>query len=149
MIKAEVKGLDRLQADLKKLFPEAQKKFLKLASTAIFKDIAKNFEAEKDSGNQKWKRFKWPDGKIRNQRPTRRGGTKLLQDTGRLKNSVLPFVEKNAAGARTNLEYAVYHNEGTKRIPRREFAYARPETEEKLEKYLADEIGKQWDKGTA
>jgi phage gpG-like protein len=144
--KIEAKSLSALAKNLEKLVPDAQKKFMKLAATAIFKDVVQHFEQERGP-EEKWKRFKWPDGKVRNTRPTKRGGSKILQDTGRLKGSVVPFVEKESAGARTNLEYAIYHNEGTKKIPQREFAYASDETIGKLEGYLIKEIEAEWSRG--
>lgn len=143
MVNAEVKGLDKLSKDLKELLPASQVKFFKLASVAIYKDVIKHFEQEK-APDGKWKRFKWPDGKRRNTRPTKRGGSKVLQDTGRLKGSIVPFVSKDAAGARTNVEYAAYHNDGTKTIPKREFAYVDDLTMDKLESYLVKEIEAQW-----
>lgn len=149
MVDAKVTGLDQLARDMQKLIPESQKKFYKLAATAIYKDVVRHFEQEKDSSGTKWARFKWPDGKVRNQRPTKRGGTKVLQDTGRLKGSVVPFVEKESAGARTNVDYAIYHNDGTKTIPKREFGYVGDETMGKLEDYLAAEIRREWGSGIA
>lgn len=146
--KIEARSLDALSKSLEKLLPNAQKKFFKLASTAIYKDVIGHFEKEVGPGREKWKRFKWPDGKARNTRPTKRGGTKLLQDTGRLKGSIVPFVEKDSAGARTNVDYAIYHNDGTKKIPKREFAYVDEETVGKLEGYILKEIEAEWARGS-
>ena len=147
MITAQVEpvSMRKLEKDLKRLVPEAQKKFFKLAAVAIYKDVIGHFEKERGPDG-KWKRFKWPDGKIRNTRPTKRGGNKMLQDTGRLKGSIVPFVESGAAGARTNLEYAGFHNDGTSKIPKREFAYVDDATMTKLEDYLAQAITDEWKK---
>ena len=68
---------------------------------------------------------------------TKRGG-KILQDTGRLKQSIRTSYSKRIAQVRTNMEYAATHNFGFKKknIPQREFMYLSKKAIEKIKKRL-------------
>lgn len=76
--------------------------------------------------------FKTEGGKLRDGKwkPFAAGGRKkkgkpidttarLLQDTGRLRVSVLPFANKRTAGIGSKLSYSKVHDKGTNRIPKR------------------------------
>ena len=113
---------------------------------AIYLDqwVQKNFKSE--GGNLddgKWKAFKYggraiPDMFFNEDNPPAGGyefvqilgapfdgqywidkSAKLLQDTGRLKFSFLPFANKDNAGIGSNLLYSKAHNDGFKKIPQR------------------------------
>lgn len=66
-----------------------------------------------------WQAFKFPEfGRY----ITGQGwdpSAKLLQDTGRLKLSFIPFANKTDIGIGSELPYAKYHEEGTSRLPQR------------------------------
>lgn len=51
----------------------------------------------------------------------RRGGSRVLQDTGHLANSMTPEAGDDFAAVFTNVDYATFHITGTKHMPKRDF----------------------------
>jgi phage virion morphogenesis protein len=131
MVDIRVEGLDRVNRELKRLKRKVKnlKPFYDKAKFIMFKDIIRHFVQER-SPKGKWKRLKSSTLKAR--RAGKGHGTKVLQDTGKLKQ-VTPFSSRKTAIVGTNLKYAKTHNFGdTKRkIPKREFMW------------LSDRAGKQ------
>lgn len=113
--------------DIARLLPAKvlQQQFRRSISALMYSDVISHFQSEKDSDGKTWDRWKNPNPPPRRvpRRPTRKGGSKMLQDTGRLRNSLVPFVRNDVSGVRTDVDYAVYHNEGTRNMPAREFLY--------------------------
>ena len=95
-------------------------------SQMAYKQVMTNFDNEQGKRRDwpKWSR-KTPKGgrQYFNTRPTKRGGNKLLQDTGTLRLSIRPKVEKDEAHVFTKTKYAGYHQFGTKTIPKRDFLW--------------------------
>lgn len=48
-------------------------------------------------------------------------GARILQDSGHLAASIMPFATEESAGVSTNVEYAIFHLDGTKNMPARDF----------------------------
>lgn len=69
--------------------------------------------------------------------------TKLLVDTGRLKNSIRVY-NKTTDSFRiaTSVPYAHYHNEGTQNIPARPFLYQSNELDRQVEKLIEEKLNK-------
>jgi len=90
-------------------------------ATMAWRNVIKHFRDEEGKGGKPWAPLKnnprvfWPPGKTE---PRTRGGTKVLQDTGLLRNSLMPRVKKNEAHVFTKVKYAATHQFG-KRIPAR------------------------------
>lgn len=78
-------------------------------------------------------------------RPTSGGGldtaAKLLQDTGRLKASFIPFHGKFNAGIKSDLDYASTHEKG-KGVPQRRMLPKRSEVNQDLLKIFKSEVFK-------
>jgi phage gpG-like protein len=88
-----------------------------MAKVAVYLDqwVQRNFQSE--GGNVGgWLPFaaggRWKNGKFD-------PSAKLLQDTGRLKHSFLPFSSKKNAGVMSDLDYSIFHEEGTAYLPSR------------------------------
>lgn len=74
------------------------------------------FKVEQEPNGKPWAPHKNNDGSPRASRRS------LLVKTGRLRKSIrLVEVTRNKVTVGTNVEYAKYHHEGTKHMPRRRF----------------------------
>lgn len=91
-----------------------------------WKGVLDNFKNEEGKKRPwpKWSK-KLPNGtrKFYSTRPYGRGGSKLLQDTGLLRNSIRPISKNNEAHVYTRTKYAGAHQFGTKNIPKRDFMW--------------------------
>ena len=108
-------------ADLKKRYEAASKQIRQMndphARIAAFLDgwVQRNFKTEgKKVGG--WKPFKAGGRRLKN--GSFDGSAKLLQDTGRLKFSFIPFHNKKDAGIGSDLPYSEFHEKG-KGVPKR------------------------------
>lgn len=81
-----------------------------------FKDVINSFNVEKNEDGTSWKPLK---------RPRKRGGDKLLRDTGRLRSSIRWAANPTEARIFTKVKYAVYHDSDKprKKLPRRQFMW--------------------------
>ena len=64
------------------------------------------------------KNFQTEGGMVGGWRGISRAG-RILQDTGRLRNSFVPFADANDAGIGSELDYSEHHDKGTATIPQR------------------------------
>ena len=78
-----------------------------------FKDVMQHFRDEAGP-SRKWTPLK---------RQRKRGGSKVLQDTGRLRQSTRFKTVGNVANIFNNVKYAGIHNFGGKKIPQRKFMW--------------------------
>lgn len=113
--------LDRVKRDLKKRREKMSSLKTTMSRVATFLDrwVQDNFKTE--------------GGKVGGWKPLARGGrlitrggrtvldksAKILQDTGRLRNSFLPFASMRNAGIGSKLDYSKKHNEGIDVVKRR------------------------------
>jgi phage gpG-like protein len=102
-----------------------------------WKNVLSHFDTEIDSKGNPWPKWKkrTATGIERvSSRPTKRGGTKLLQDTGRLRNSILYRAARKTASVFIKLKYASVHNFGSKNknIDKREYMYLDKATRDKI-----------------
>jgi len=114
VVKPTLKKLEKLQTKRAKKISNMETPFKKVA---IFLDrwVQVNFKTE--------------GGKVGKWKPLALGGrfygggfdsnAKLLQDTGRLRASFLPFASKNNAGIGSKLPYSKKHEEGLDGLPQR------------------------------
>ena len=72
----------------------------------------------------------------------RRGDTtaKLLQDTGRLRLSFLPFADRRTAGVGSRLPYSVVHQRGLRGVPQRRVLPEAREVREDLRKIYGHHV---------
>jgi phage gpG-like protein len=81
---------------------------------------------------ESWEGNKWQP---RKRQPRTRGrNKKLLVDTGELKKSIkYTNITSNSVTIKTDVDYASYHNEGTGRLPQRQFMLEGEESLDKIE----------------
>ena len=132
-VSLKVTGLDKVIKRFDGMRKRAVKSqpFWGPASLLAFKKVISHFEQEKG-----------PKGRWKELSPVtiarRRGqSSKPLQDTGRLKGSILNKAFNNKAIVFTNVKYAIFHDKGTKKIPQRKFMWI----EDGFVKTLADKYG--------
>jgi len=131
-VKLSVKPtLKELKERLKKAREYGANTFLPHKKIAIFLDRWVQINFKKEGGKVGgWKEFALGGRKVvSGKRKTKTGKTintykldksaKLLQDTGRLRNSFVPFADKRDAGIWSDLEYAAMHHYGLKHVPER------------------------------
>ena len=124
-ISLRISGIDKI----KKKLEDARKRggnnveFTEYVAGRAYKECMNNFKDE--SG---------PDGKwqplaastiARRRQGTHAGGTKILQDTGRLRASILFRGLKDKAIVFTNMIYGAVHQEGYRQIPKRTFLWVK------------------------
>jgi len=123
-LKYKILGQKKLERELQRIQKEAHKptKGLRVASLIMYKDVIDHFRKE-SSPDGKWAPLKYRTGRI-------------LQDTGRLKNSITFSSNSKTAIVGTNVNYAKQHEIGNpkKHIPQRRFMW--------LSKTLGDRIEK-------
>lgn len=98
-------------------------------STVIFRDIITHFEDEEGSKGA-W--TAWSDIYAEHMERAGKGGNKILQDSGRLRQAFTPTSWRNVTGGilwfnnartRDGFPYAAAHDEGGKKLPKRDFMW--------------------------
>jgi len=132
---------------IKKNFQDMQtraknpKTVMGIIGAKAYKDVINSFRIEENDDGSKWYKFKDPKTEKRiSRRPTKRGGTKLLQDTGLLRESIR--WESTALWAKvfTRRKYAKWHENGTRNIPARSFMWVNDRLRLKFAKDLLEYI---------
>jgi phage gpG-like protein len=124
--------LERLNKRIKEV-EGGGKIFLDLASAMVFRDLVQHFEQEKGSEGP-WKA--WSDFYAQKMERLGKGGNKILQDSGRLRQGLIPIqsgrnVRKvpegilwfNPAKTKGGFPYALAHDEGGEKLPKRDFMW--------------------------
>jgi len=130
--------LDFLKNIDKKLknIEDGERKYTTLLSSIVYKDINEHFEKEEGSDG-KWEQ--WSLYYAMKMQKLGKSGNKILQDTGRLRNSFKPmnvkrtnegFLWFNNAKTKSGFPYAFAHNEGGGNLPRRDFMWLSNEAQE-------------------
>jgi phage virion morphogenesis protein len=144
MIKLE--GMTQLIAKTKNLRVRTDDPSMmyRVISSRIWKEQMRHFDME-SGPDGKWEPLS--DSTLARKRAGRGSGSpKILQDTGRMKNSIMPSSDKNGAYVSTgsNVKYAPYHQEGTKNIPQREYMWLSDEFIDDMSKIYLDGLIKSW-----
>lgn len=117
----------------------AKKEYAGLLSIIVFQDVNQHFEQERGSGGP-W--VKWSESYRESMQKRGRAGNKILQDSGRLKNSFLPknyrqtsngILWFNPAKTKTGFPYAAAHEEGGSTLPQRDFMWLSDQAMDKIE----------------
>lgn len=107
---------------------ENRKQFGSVISAVVFKDVMTHFEDEKGPDGR-WKA--WSKSYANHMRSIGKGNNKILQDSGRLRQSFLPSNFKaqsdgilfyNKAKV-DGFPYAAAHDQGGKKLPQRKFMW--------------------------
>lgn len=144
-IKAFLKNLNTRLKDIK----GGQKKYVGLISSIVYRDILSHFEQEEGSSG------KWPEWSLfyaMKMKELGKGGNKILQDSGRLRNSFKPqnyrsvsegILWFNNAQTKSGFPYALAHNDGGDQLPMRDFMWASDKAQdsiaEKTLQFMIDE----------
>lgn len=105
-------------------------KYLGLLSAIVYRDIMHHFEKEEGSEGP-W--APWSFLYAKEMVKKNKGGNKILQDSGRLRQTFLPTNVRSAsrgiswfnnATTESGFQYAYAHNEGGPRLPKRDFMWA-------------------------
>ena len=113
-ITIDEKSLKELKTDLRQRLENMRNMKSPLSAIAIhlFRSVIKNFENQ-GTDKKKWKRLSRFTKFVkshREQAPSKR--SLILQDSGRLKNSIIPVTGENFAQVGTNVKYARLMNYG-------------------------------------
>lgn len=113
-------------------------------SAVVFRDIMNHFEAEEGpDGN--WK--PWSDFYEDHMQRSGKGGNKILQDSGRLRQAFLPsnyratgdgILWYNPAKTKKGFPYAQAHDEGGDKLPARTFMWLSEDASEKIAQVTLD-----------
>jgi phage gpG-like protein len=141
---ATIKMIDQIEANIKDL---SRTGAMQLSAGKGYKNVMKHFDDEKGPLRPwpKWSK-RMPDGrrKFFDSRPTKRGGNKLLQDTGAMRGRIGFRANMNKAEIFTSntTPYAFYHHTGTKKMPKRQFMYIDNETRKNIAEIVAKGVVK-------
>lgn len=124
-VNAFLKNLDKNLIKVK----DGHKKYVGLLSAIVYKDVISHFEKEEGSRGPwaKWSTF-YKD--IMEEQG--KGGNKILQDSGKLRQNFKPqnykkvtggFLWFNDAKTKSNFPYAAAHDNGGPKLPKRDFMW--------------------------
>jgi len=120
-----LKNIDRKLSDIK----DGKRKYSGLLSSIVFADVTDHFAEQKGSAGP-WK--KWSNSYAEKMNEAGKGGNKILQDSGRLRQNFKPTNVKysskgylwfNDAVVKSGFPYASAHDKGDKSLPQREFMW--------------------------
>lgn len=144
-VKNFLKNIDKKLKNVK----DGEKKYAGLLSSIIFQDVSSHFESQKGSAGP-WKSWR-PKYKIRMDE-VGKGGNKILQDTGKLRQNFKPTNYKkdkdglmwfNDAKTKGGAPYAAIHDKGLGPMPKRDFMWLSKEAMDKVSEqtlqFLIDE----------
>lgn len=147
-------GIQALLTDLADRLAQIEdgnRKYGGLLSANVFRDIMDHFEQQEGSEG-KWKQ--WSFWYTQQMEKNGKGGNKILQDTGRLRQSFKPqnwrsvkngYLWFNNAQTKSGFPYAAAHDEGGERLPKRDFMWLSDNTMEEIAAqtllFLMDEEG--------
>jgi len=140
-MKAFFKKLDSNVKDIEK----RDKQFWSILTAISFRDVINHFD--KQAGpNEPWK--KWSTIYADRMEKTGKSGNKILQDSGRLRQSITPAdtssrIKKgqllfNPAKAKSGYAYAWGHNTGDGKLPQREFMWLSKRAIENMSKAIGE-----------
>lgn len=128
---------------------DASKKYIGLLSAIVYKDVVTHFDEEKGPTGP-WKQ--WSTFYKAKMDEEGKGGNKILQDTGRLRNNFKPqkvkkvsagFMWFNDAQTKKGFPYAYAHETGGPQLPKRSFMWLSDNAMEQVEtqtlKFILDE----------
>lgn len=130
--------LNQIDSNLKKI-EGGKKEYTGLLSAIVYADVIKHFEEEQGSEGP-WKQ--WSKVYKDEMEKIGKGGNKILQDTGRMRNTFKPskvrktnvgFLWFNNAQTKSGFPYAAAHDTGGKKLPKRDFMWLSDSAMDKVE----------------
>ena len=130
---------DNLQLAIRKASAPESSRILRAVSVRMRGMQMEHFEKQVDASGKGWKPLR-PATLARRRKGPGVGGVRILQDTGRLKSSIVAESNRDEAIAGTNTLYAATHQFGRGKIPAREFMYINDSEAITLIDFVANEI---------
>lgn len=133
-VRAALKRLDKKF----KMVEGAKREYAGFISAIVFQDVISHFNDQKGEDGP-WP--KWSDVYTKHMQATGKGGNRILQDYGRLRQSFQPSNFREASGgilwfnnAKTaqGFPYAYAHDEGGPKLPQRSFMWLSGQALEKV-----------------
>jgi phage gpG-like protein len=131
-----------------KKITDRTREYVNFLSPVVFQDIMAHFSEQRGSQGS-WK--KWSSVYKAHMQKIGKGGNRILQDTGRLRGSFTPnnykinsdaIVWFNPARTANGFPYALAHDEGGPKLPKRDYMWLSDTAKEKIEtltlKFLED-----------
>jgi hypothetical protein len=124
-VKSFLRSVDKNLKNIK----DGHRKYTGLLSAIVYQDIKDHFENEAGS-NGPWKQ--WSKFHRERMQEIGKGGNKILQDSGRLRNNFKPtnvkktkegFLWFNDAKTKKGFPYAAAHDVGGPKLPKRDFMW--------------------------
>jgi phage gpG-like protein len=124
-VKEFLRAVDKNLKNIK----DGHRKYTGLLSAIVYQDIMEHFENEAGS-NGPWKQ--WSKFHRERMQEIGKGGNKILQDSGRLRNNFKPtkvkktkegFLWFNDAKTKKGFPYAAAHDNGGSKLPKRDFMW--------------------------
>jgi phage gpG-like protein len=118
---------------------DGKRKYTGLLSAIVYEDVMGHFENETGSSGP-WK--KWSKIYRERMQEIGKGGNKILQDSGRLRNNFKPtkvkktkegFLWFNDAKTKSGFPYAAAHDNGGSKLPKRDFMWLSSKAMDKIE----------------
>jgi len=128
---------DGLQLAIKKASAPPNSRILAAIALRMRGMQIQHFLNEEDSSGKRWAPLK--SSTIRRRRAGGKG-VRILQDTGRLRASIVRFSDRSNAIVGTNVIYAPTHQFGRGSIPAREFLYLTDSERVELVEFVTNEI---------
>jgi phage gpG-like protein len=136
-IQSFLKGLTKKKGEI----AARKKAYVSGVSAFVFQDVMAHFEDEKGPDG-KW--AKWSKSYKEHMRKQGKAGNKILQDTGRLRQSFKPTNFRtnqkgiewfNNALTKKGYPYAWAHNEGADKMPERKFMWLSDKAVDKISQF--------------
>lgn len=128
---AAIKWISRLQRKTKEV-KDGARQFANILSPLVFKDVVDHFEEERGPKGR-WKA--WSKAYAEHMERIGKGGNKILQDTGRLRQGFTPSRFRTVSEGilwYNPVKYARRHDEGDGRAPARPFMWLGSEARESI-----------------
>lgn len=142
MINVEI-DTDKLNLSLSGLetfFKKGDRSMMADIKTFMSQDTFERFRLENDSDGQKWKPLS--EKTLMKRRKLGRG-SKILQDTGQLRGTLIGYEDSFTAKFGATREYGKYHQQGSG-VPERKFLGFSSKIIKKIEMYVSDKIKSIW-----
>jgi phage gpG-like protein len=136
-VKVSTKGLDEMRRKIvaSKLKLSQNVPLTDYIASRAYKECMTHFQ-DQQGPEGAWKDLAESTKAARRQGKRKGHGVKILQDTGRLKGSILFRGYPDKAIVFTNVQYGITHQDGTNNIPQRKFLWVdNPFLKEMADKY--------------
>jgi phage gpG-like protein len=134
----KIEGLNELRNKLVKVSEKTNNpaEVYKEIAVKMWREQMDHFDKESDEYGE------WQPLKASTIAQRKKGYAKILQDTGRLKNSITYGADKKGAWVKDGVNYGIYHNsdEPRNKLPKRKFLFITDEFAEQMKELFESRI---------